>query len=117
MLLNTDLAQAMTQERILHLQNVAKEYLQGATDEITIAQVADIPTFLKIFKEMYNGLKVAKEKQQNEIYEKAYAEATEQLTVKAAPSSMKVYFDFLLVMWSIYDFGLFSSKLIKSIVV
>lgn len=87
MLYNMDLAQPLTQQRILHLQNLAKDYLQGATDELTIAQVSDVPTFLKVFKDMYNNLKIAKEKQQLEIYQKAYAEALEQHSLKTSSSS------------------------------
>lgn len=80
MVLNADLAREITQQRILHMQHVAKDYLQDATNELTILDVADVVTFLKIFKDMYNNLRIAKEKQQNEIQEKVFVDAAEQLT-------------------------------------
>lgn len=70
MILNKDLAQHMTQQRIIHLQNVAKEYLHGSTNELGILNVSDVTTFLKVFKDMYNSLKSTKEKQQTEMQEK-----------------------------------------------
>lgn len=88
MLLNTDLSRKITEERILHMQNVAKEYLQDATNELTILNVTDITMFLKVFKDMYNNMKLAKERQQCEIYEKAFADATARMSKSL---SMKVF--------------------------
>lgn len=79
MVLNTDLAREITQQRIIHMQHVAKDYLQDATNELTILDVADVVTFLKIFKDMYNNLRIAKEKQHNEIHEKVSIDTPEQL--------------------------------------
>lgn len=77
MILNTNLSQQLTQERIEHLQNLARDYLHGATNELAIMNVSHVTTFLKVFKDMYNCLKVAKERQQLEFNEKLQTDSGE----------------------------------------
>lgn len=81
MILNTNLSQQLTHERIEHLQNLAKDYLQGATNELAIINVSHVTTFLKVFKDMYNCLKAAKEKQQQEFNEKMQNDSIEMSKV------------------------------------
>lgn len=69
MLVNTDLARHITTERINHMQNVANDYVRDEVNELTLLNVTDVTTFLKVFKDMYNSLRTSKEKLEFEIRE------------------------------------------------
>lgn len=91
MMMNTDLKTTeLTRERLLHMQNLAKEYLKDQAKEITILTVADVTTFLKVFKDMYNCLEMARKEEQGAIYEKAYADALEKISVKGVGWIIKI---------------------------
>lgn len=94
MLANNDLSTNITQERVKHMQNTAEEYLKNKTNEIVIANVTDINTVLKVFKNLYNDLEAARTEDQKNIYKQAYADALANFEAAANSSnsliSMKV---------------------------
>lgn len=71
MLKNKDLSKNVTQERINQMKHVAEEYLENKTNEMVVMSVTDVNTVLKIFKNMFNQLKIEK-KEQQAIYDGAY---------------------------------------------
>lgn len=87
MLANNDLSTNITQERIKHMKNTAEEYLKNKTNEIVIANVTDINTVLKVFKNLYNDLEAAKTEEQKNIYNQAYADALEKFETLANSST------------------------------
>ncbi|KAB0795063.1 hypothetical protein PPYR_11902 [Photinus pyralis] len=56
-----DLASNITQDRVLQMQNIAKEYLTDITNELVVLNVSDARTVLKVFKDLYNKLEMDKE--------------------------------------------------------
>lgn len=76
------------------MQNVATEYLTNKTNEIVLANVTDVTTVLKVFKNLFNQVEARKQAELKKIYEQAYTDALAKCyeDVKAAGSigSVKV---------------------------
>lgn len=87
MLANNDLSTNITQERVKHMQNTAEEYLKSKTNEIVIANVTDVNTVLKVFKNLYNDLEAARTEDQKNIYQQAYEDALANFQAAAHASS------------------------------
>ncbi|GJQ86852.1 kinesin-F [Trypoxylus dichotomus] len=53
MIRNQDLRSNLTQDRVNRMKRVAEDYLRNKIDELTVANVTDINTVLKVFKIMF----------------------------------------------------------------
>lgn len=58
---SANLSTNIDQDRMQHMQKVAKDYLQDQIGEIVLMNVTDVNTVLKIFKDMYNKLEAERD--------------------------------------------------------
>lgn len=58
---SANLSTNIDQERMKHMQKVAKDYLQDEIGEIVLMNVTDVNTVLKVFKDMYNKLEAERD--------------------------------------------------------
>ena len=88
MIMNNDLRENLTQDRLIHMQHMAEDYLHDKIDELVIINFTDVNTILKVFKDKF----LAQEAQKALEIEEAYKQAYEKIvtTVKASPSKGSV---------------------------
>lgn len=91
MIFNNQLYSAnITNEHVLHVQEITKDYVQNKMSEIEFMHFSDYILAMKVFKEMYNKLENEKFLCEEEAYDKAYDNFCNTKTVLRKDSGQSI---------------------------